>query len=213
MNYIYDILLNFNKMPYDFYEWNKSDYITHIRKIPIFKVSEKVLYELLNNDVCFSEMFLQQIKNKSEMFTKKGIRNIKYAFVVSDATLSLALYLDNKGNTIKISKLLIDEDIEVCDIATCIITSNIKYTILNQRKIEKFKTRKDLDIENKIYSNLNKIINKKNILEMQYLFYECFNIKKENINEMYNIFMKQMQLNFDKIAPKLNNIFNLLTFN
>ena len=33
MNYIYDIYLNLNKNLYDFYEWNKSDNIIHIKKI------------------------------------------------------------------------------------------------------------------------------------------------------------------------------------
>ena len=35
MNYIYDILINFNENLYDFYDWNLNDQIDHIRKIPV----------------------------------------------------------------------------------------------------------------------------------------------------------------------------------
>lgn len=38
MNYMYDVLLNFNDFPYDIFEWNKDDKINHIRKIPLFKL-------------------------------------------------------------------------------------------------------------------------------------------------------------------------------
>ena len=41
MNYIYDILLNFQNEYYDFFEWNTNDQITHIKKIPIIKVSNE----------------------------------------------------------------------------------------------------------------------------------------------------------------------------
>ena len=33
MNYIYDIVLNFNSNNYEFYEWNKNDNIINIRTI------------------------------------------------------------------------------------------------------------------------------------------------------------------------------------
>ena len=51
MNYIYDIILNFQERIYDFYEWNKTDVITHIRKIPVFKISSKDLYNIENYNV------------------------------------------------------------------------------------------------------------------------------------------------------------------
>ena len=41
MTYIYDVTLNFNEILYDFFEWNNSDTLTHIRKIPMFKVNNE----------------------------------------------------------------------------------------------------------------------------------------------------------------------------
>ena len=46
MNYIYDIYLNLNETLYDFFDWNKNDKLTHIKKIPVFKVSEENFKEL-----------------------------------------------------------------------------------------------------------------------------------------------------------------------
>ena len=38
MNFIYDIVLNFNKNYYNFFEWNKKDNIISVKKIPLFLV-------------------------------------------------------------------------------------------------------------------------------------------------------------------------------
>ena len=73
MNYIYDILLNFNKKIYDIYEWEKNDIITHIRKIPLFIVEKKQLLEIVNNEVIFNQEKLKKIENKTEIFTKNNV--------------------------------------------------------------------------------------------------------------------------------------------
>ena len=41
MIYIYDLTLNFNDRLYDFYDWKDTDSITHYRKIPLIKLSDK----------------------------------------------------------------------------------------------------------------------------------------------------------------------------
>ena len=43
MIYVYDILLNWNKeVAYDFFEWEKTDKLDHIKKIPLFKVKKGI---------------------------------------------------------------------------------------------------------------------------------------------------------------------------
>ena len=49
MNYIYDILINLQKNLYDFYEWNLSDDIMHVRKIPLIKIKTCDLLSIKNN--------------------------------------------------------------------------------------------------------------------------------------------------------------------
>ena len=63
MNYIYDILINFNENLYDFYDWNLNDQIDHIRKIPVFKTDSEFLYNLKKNDIILNKDFLNKIYN------------------------------------------------------------------------------------------------------------------------------------------------------
>ena len=79
MNYIYDILLNFNDMLYDFYDWNVNDNILHIRKIPLIQISKKQLNDIKENEVEFDIEFLEKIKNKTEYFVGRNIKILKNA--------------------------------------------------------------------------------------------------------------------------------------
>lgn len=213
MNYIYDVLLNFLEKPYDFYEWNSSDTITHIRKIPAFKVSEEVMSDLENYKVLFDKKFLKTIENKTEVFSKKNVKHIKYSFLVSDSLSSLAVLIDNEGKTKKVSKLLVDEDSEVCEFSNHLLIASIKYKKMCKNESYTFRLRKDIELENIMLKKLNKIKMQNDLTQMKYLFYECFNTKKESIEDMYNIFVKRINTDFEKIVPKLNNIFNLLSIN
>lgn len=51
MKYIYDIVLNFNKQYFNFFEWNINDNIINIRKIPIFKISDKFYFDIKNYSI------------------------------------------------------------------------------------------------------------------------------------------------------------------
>ena len=51
MNYIYDILANFNNIYYDFFDWNESDNIIHIKKVPIVRVDSDFFNNVKFNDV------------------------------------------------------------------------------------------------------------------------------------------------------------------
>ena len=105
MNYIYDILLNFNDELYSFYDWNISDNVTHIRKIPFFKVDDITFKNIQNNNVVFSNDFLSKINKKTEAFTNKSVKVITYAFLISNGYDVLAILINNN---LKKSKLLID---------------------------------------------------------------------------------------------------------
>ena len=62
MTYIYDVTLNFNEVLYDFFEWNNNDNLIHVRKIPIFKVSNENFLNMLMYEVQLSDDILK--KNK-----------------------------------------------------------------------------------------------------------------------------------------------------
>ena len=178
MNYIYDILVNFNKELYDFYDWNKNDNIKHLKKIPIFKIGSNKLYDIKNNIVEFDKEFLSRIENKTEEFSNRKTKNIKYACIFTDGLDTLVV---NIRGELYYSTLLIDEEIEILNMSNRLELTNISYIILNNNSKNFFKTRNQLELENYIKREFKKIADEKNIDELKYLYYECFNNKSNSL--------------------------------
>ena len=66
MNYYYDVILNWcENGAYSFYEWNETDYLELIKKIPIFKVKHKIFMDIMLNNISVDENFLELIKDKT----------------------------------------------------------------------------------------------------------------------------------------------------
>ena len=99
MNYIYDIYLNLNEKNFDFFDWNKNDKLIHIKKIPVFKINEADLKELINNQIKINEDFLLKIYNKTEIWN--SIEKIKYCALFSIYTTIIAIEFDKQGKSIK----------------------------------------------------------------------------------------------------------------
>ena len=204
MNYIYDILLNFKERYYDFYEWNNSDTISHIRKIPMYKIDQKDLFNIKNNNIKLDISFLDKIENKTEMFTNKGVINIKYACLLTDGNSIIGInYKDKK---LKISSLLIDEELDALEDTYNMDIDKIDYIVEKINNYE-LKTRKCIEQEKFLKKELNKIKDKD---KLEYLYYECFDKKETNID----IIMKYLSnLNDEKIIDKLYNFFKLTSVN
>ena len=129
MSYIYDILLNFDSMIYDHYEWNLNDNIYHVKKIPLFKVDDFVLDDVIKYNLRFKQDFLNKIKNKTEIYLNKICKPIEYAFIICSGEKVLALKLDSKGKTSRYSKMLISEELDAIDNEESFVFSAI-YIIL-----------------------------------------------------------------------------------
>ncbi len=207
MNYIYDILLNFNENLYNFYDWNMSDNITHIRKIPLVKVNNKTYKDICSNLVEFKSEFLEKINRKTEIFTNRDIKILPYAFLISNGIEVMAI---NIGNNIKKSKLLIDEEYEVIDMCKRLEYSEIEYKIIKPINNYKFKTRKDIEMEKYLIKELKKLYKEKNTDKLKYLFYECFDKKEEDINIIIETINKNMKNCFDTVSDKLYKFFKLV---
>lgn len=181
MNYIYDIILNFNEQIYDFYEWNKSDNLTHIRKIPLIRVNSKDLYNIENNYIKFNEDLFNKIKSKTEVFAGRTVKTID-ACIFSDGTSVIAVKV--KNNKYYFSKLIIEEEMEVIEVATRMKEMNIEYEIIKKR-FNDLKTRKELEIEDYVKRELNKLEKNNEEEKLKYLFFECFGKKDYDIKKLY----------------------------
>lgn len=203
MNYVYDILTNFNENLYEFYDWNLNDNIIHIRKIPAFKVSEKEFLEMKNNIVEFSEEFKETIKNKTEFFQGRGIKILKYAFLITNGVDIIGILIDSK---LKYTSLQIDEELDILD-GVRFKECSIHYTIQCKKEPTYLKTRKQIQKERQIKEQLSFLAKENNSSKIKYIYYECFNKKESKVQNMLNLLNNSLD---DKtIYKKLNNFFEL----
>lgn len=107
---IYDVVLNFNKNFYEVYEWNNTDNIVNIRKLPIFKVSDEILINFKYNDIILSNNSLEYLINNT--FFYKDIELKEINIIVTNGKCAIGLNFDNKGVLLGRSAMLFDEESE-----------------------------------------------------------------------------------------------------
>ncbi len=207
MNYIYDILLNFKPVLYDFYEWNKEDEITHIRKIPIIKVESNILYDIKNYKIKISNTFLEKYRNKTEKFTKKGVESIEYALVFTDGKEEIVI-LFKKNETYKVSKMLIDEAEDLIDISKRFEKITLNYEKKKKLERNEYTTRKEY--EEKKYS-LKMLQRVKEESQLEYLYLECFNKNPNKNIDIQKELEKKIKQNNNEIGKKIYQIFKLVS--
>jgi len=181
MNFIYDILVNFNeKEVYEFFEWNKNDNIEHLRRIPIFKISSKVLKDFKENSVTVDKNFLLKIKNKTELFSNRLVDYIEYASIFTDGADLVVLEFSKTGENLLKSGMLLDEAEDTISESELLNEVDIKYEVINKNIKNEFLTRKQKYILEYIKKELNYLIRNKMFDKLKYLYYEWYNKKSEN---------------------------------
>ena len=177
MIYIYDILLNFNRCLYNFYEWDKKDNIKLFKKIPMFRVSKELINYIFNKEVKVDKSFVNIIKDKSFVYEDENVTSIKNTCILTDTNEVIALLFSDSGRVIKKSRLYISDEVEVLELST-----NLKELILDYKVIKNndysVSYRYYSGIDNRLYSVIDKIDNNDLIL---YLGYDLF--KKNNVDK------------------------------
>ena len=208
MNYIYDVLLNFQKDFYDFYEWNEDDEIIHIRKMPLFYISNKDYNIIKNSTVCFNKDFCDKIHNRTEKFKKINVALLNYVFLISNGKETMALKLNKNGVTTHKSSLLLDENEEISEMAEDLKLYNLEYKIINSNDIS-FNTRYEkeniVDISNKLCF----LYNHKEDDKLKFLYLECFGKVEDDVNKVFNKLQKEIKSN-NKVTLKMIDFFKLI---
>lgn len=208
MNYIYDVLLNFQKDFYDFYEWNEDDEIIHIRKMPLFYISNKDYNIIKNSIVCFNKDFCDKIHNRTEKFKKINVALLNYVFLISNGKETMALKLNKNGVTTHKSSLLLDENEEISEMAEDLKLYNLEYKIINSNDIS-FNTRYEkeniVDISNKLCF----LYNHKEDDKLKFLYLECFGKVEDDVNKVFNKLQKEIKSN-NKVTLKMIDFFKLI---
>ena len=210
MNYIYDILCNFQSVCYDFFEWNKEDNVLRIRKIPIIKVSDVCYYDLKYNNVIVKDDLLDKIKNKTEIFKDNGVGIISYSSIFTNGKESVVIQFDTKGNNVYRSSMLFDEELEVIEDMDNEKVYDIEYNFISKGEFM-FSTRKDSSLIETIKNIINKLYSNKENDKLEYLYFDCFNskctnslkIKDDLINSLTNSKVREKIYNFSKLISKV----------
>ncbi len=179
---IYDILTNFNDDLIDFYDWLGEDYLEHIRKVPMIKVTNKFYTKIISKQVKVSQEFLNKIKNKTEIFSEKSIERIEYAALISTDSDAFVCIFDKFGTVKELSKLLLDEELEILEIAKGLDYYKLDYSFIEKKEINNKYLRSEKKIIKKIICTLNNLKQEKKEELLKYLYYEWFQTSPKNKN-------------------------------
>ena len=206
MIYIYDILLNFNKDFYEFYEWEKKDYIYHIKKIPIIKIDTNLMELLFTKKIKFTKELGDILYYKVELFGNKK-NKIKYSCLFTDGYKVLGVLLNDNLEIDKISDLLLDEANDAINISSRSNVIKLEYTIIGNNKNNLLLTRYEKNIKQYLEEELKKIYKNKEESKLEYLYFEYFN---NNINSLENAYKELKNSLKNGITDKHINLYNLL---
>lgn len=206
MIYIYDVLLNFNTSLIEFFEWEENDLIKYVKKLPIYKVSDDFLYNLVKNEIKVSDDFLNEIKDKT-LFEEKS-EEFKYCSLLTNNKIVLGVLFNEFGNVLYLSRLLIEEEKEILTIANRLSLYHINYEICNiNNKINDNLTRKEKDIKNNLLKTINFLYKNNDFEKLNYLYYEYFNKIENNNEKIYN----SLILSMDSFNSKHTDLYDILT--
>lgn len=192
MNFIYDIVLNFNKDYYDFFEWNKKDSIINIKKIPLFIVNNDIFNSMKYDYVSVNTSFIDSIRDKTYTYNRQKIGN---TCLLSNGKQVIGVLFNDKGDLIKKSSLLLDEEEEVLDE----IYSN-EVTDIEIVKIKKVKIN---DNTNRIQKEkkdflIRYITKENNDVNLKYLYYDYFEKDEEDSNIIRDCLINEIKNNWNK---------------
>ena len=210
MNYIYDILLNFQDEYYDFFEWNTDDKITHIKKIPIIKITSNDLINIKNSQVIFNEDFLKQIYNKTQIFKKYDINTINYMCILCSDNSVIGISINKNGKITGKSSLLLDENEEVLEIADNLELSKIDFKIIMKQENFNFRTRKENFECKQILKKLHHLLENNEVNKLNYLCFECFGKKETDINKAFAK-IKEEVYKYNDNYSKINDFLKIIS--
>ena len=211
MIYIYDILLNWNaeNEMYDFYDWELSDNIEHIKKIPLFLIETTTLIDICNSVFKVDRDFLARIKNLTERYRNKRIEKIGYGTVFTDGKAAVAVEFNSIGLVIHKSHLLLDEEDEVISISGKISMFELKYNVEAIIKKNPYLTRNDEIIRKFLKKEIMEAYKKKDINKLRYLYIEYFG-EISDTNSVDDSYMDLINTLKTNINDRHNDIYNLL---
>lgn len=207
MNYIYDIVLNFNKDYFEFFQWRKGDKLINVKKIPAFRVSSNDLHIFKYNEVIVDRKFIDKIFDLTLFYSKMGY---KYMCLVSDTNETIGLMFDKNGKLIKRSSLVFDEEEEVNCETLREEETEIKFISNVYKKIDCV-ARVDKERREYLYKFINNLDIEKDSSILKYIYYDYFE-EEENVDKIKEKLISELKNDVDnklyelvKMLKKIRN--------
>lgn len=207
MIYVYDILVNLNEKMYDFYDWDDTDDFVHVRRVPMFKVNENVYFDLVTKKVRISQEVMSSIKDKTQVFSSRNIDILPFCAVFTNGNSASLIEFDSKGYTFRKSKFLINEEIEILDIAKNMKVSAVEYNVIQRKVSRNSMIRSESLIVDRILIELENL--KDDEEKLSYLYYEWFE-RQDGINK-YETLVKDLKRKFTNKHNEFLELLDLLT--
>lgn len=208
MNYYYDLILNFSLDNILFYEWDDTDNLEYIEKIPLFKIIEKDMVNILENNIKITKDFLLLIKDKTTIKSRGIINTIGYASIFTDSKSAIAIEFNENGEIIGRSNLLLEDDLNVIEMAFTLKKKELNYEVLNKIEINK-PLREITKMKNIIKSEITKLYEEKNKDKLSFLFLEWFGINEKDLNKIYQTMLSELENELDTKQYKVYEIIKL----
>ena len=204
MTYVYDILLQFTDVNtyLNFFEWDNRKLLTHIKKIPLLKISSKQLIEIYQNKIQLNESSWNKLHGKSYQINKKRL----YAFLVTDGMKVVALAFNQNYILEKRSEVLLEEEEEIIRLSDNLPFTKLDYQILNQTYYTRFLTKKEMMIKSYLQLEFTKSYKNEDINKLTYLYKEYFDCMESNLKKMY----EQLLNSLNHVNKKHEKIYDLL---
>lgn len=189
MDYIYDIILNFQDHYYEFYEWHKEDKIINIQKVPIYKITTKNYLTIKNNYVTI---------DTNSLFGNKKI----VMLLLTDGLEVMGIFLNSQGKVLKKSSLIFEESDDILENINKLKITKIRYK-LNQIDYNSKKSRISTEKEKYINNFFNNINKEKDKYKLKYIYYDIYGKEESNISKIYcdliNLSKTNKLLLYDKL--------------
>ena len=190
MEYIYDIVLNFHPCYYEYYEWQSTDKIISIKKIPIYKINNKTYLDLKYNDIIINKTSLP--KNNKMFLVTSGIE-------------VMGLLLDKENRISKRSSLIFEEADDILEDKDSLKEINLKYTITNHQK-PTYLSRLSKEKSSYIINYLNNLDPIKDEYTLKYLYYDIYNIEEKDSNIIYAKLLSLTKEDINKIYESVKRV-------
>ena len=190
MNYIYNIEVNLKEKLINFYEWNSSDILTKVDRIPLYLVNTKDYIHILNMNIKLNKKI--NLVNNMCLFTNSvGV---------------ICVLFTNDGIIEKISKLKLIDESDVLDEISEKNKIELDYKIINKSNNYSFNPRYEENIVNELLEYVKSKKEDNNIID--YLYYEWFSDKK--CNNKYEKLIKSINKKHSVKHDKLYKIIELI---